>query len=398
MPQRVVSAATPVPTSPVPLDVSVYALKVLTQVGALSDAVDQIGSLMRDPQVGSDEWVSDLGNALAAIQEAHTALTKIVPPAAMKDIHRQALSGSQDCYDFTVQFVASIKANNSDDMIASLRLLESCDDKMAEAGDMMRTYTASLAAQPTAVATVQPAAKATAKPPTVTADQSAAIGTVSRNANLRQGPGTSYAVVGSLVAGDTITIVDKNPGGDWYKLDNGKWVAAFLVTLDERPDASAAPTPRASATKQPSATATPVNSAVSAFQSGGLGQPQSWWRAKYGAGVKSYGFVRYGVRDVMFSDDDKAAYIEISFDPPISAEEARSVGESLLPRDSVLQDTYSPPNREETLVGLYYSPSLAKQFASDDVWIESEPGQFIVLYDVYQEGVTRVIAASGNNP
>lgn len=56
-------------------------------------------------------------------------------------------------------------------------------------------------------------------------------GTVNRNANLRAGPGTTFAIAGSAPAGAKVTIIEKNAVGDWYKLDSGKWIAAFLVTL-----------------------------------------------------------------------------------------------------------------------------------------------------------------------
>ena len=59
-------------------------------------------------------------------------------------------------------------------------------------------------------------------------------GTVMRNANLRAGPGTLYASAGSPVQ-----IVATNAAGDWYKLDSGQWIAAFLVRLDTPPAASA---------------------------------------------------------------------------------------------------------------------------------------------------------------
>lgn len=56
-----------------------------------------------------------------------------------------------------------------------------------------------------------------------------ATATVARNANLRAGPGTNYAVVGGLKAGAAVTIVGSNATGDWYQLDGGQWIAAFLV-------------------------------------------------------------------------------------------------------------------------------------------------------------------------
>jgi len=53
--------------------------------------------------------------------------------------------------------------------------------------------------------------------------------TASEYAILRQGPGTTYEQVGLTLPGDPLPIVAQNVTGDWYQLDDGAWVAAFLV-------------------------------------------------------------------------------------------------------------------------------------------------------------------------
>jgi len=75
-------------------------------------------------------------------------------------------------------------------------------------------------------------------------------GTVSKGANLRSGPGTTYAIVGKATQGEAVTITDKNAAGDWYQLDTGEWIAAFLVTLDATPGATATPKATTMPTKQ----------------------------------------------------------------------------------------------------------------------------------------------------
>jgi hypothetical protein len=52
---------------------------------------------------------------------------------------------------------------------------------------------------------------------------------VNRGANLRQGPGTNYRIVGEVRAGQTLTVVDRNEAGDWLQLSDGKWISVFLV-------------------------------------------------------------------------------------------------------------------------------------------------------------------------
>ena len=53
--------------------------------------------------------------------------------------------------------------------------------------------------------------------------------TVISAANLRAGPGTNFAKVGSAQPQQTLTIVGCNEACDWYQLDTGEWIAAFLV-------------------------------------------------------------------------------------------------------------------------------------------------------------------------
>lgn len=53
--------------------------------------------------------------------------------------------------------------------------------------------------------------------------------TIITGANLRSGPGTLYPRVGGLVAGQVVTPVGQDETGTWYQLEDGNWVAAFLV-------------------------------------------------------------------------------------------------------------------------------------------------------------------------
>lgn len=52
---------------------------------------------------------------------------------------------------------------------------------------------------------------------------------VNRGANLRGGPGTTYPVVGGATAGQSVEVVGRSMAGDWLKLADGTWIAAFLV-------------------------------------------------------------------------------------------------------------------------------------------------------------------------
>jgi hypothetical protein len=109
-----------------------------------------------------------------------------------------------------------------------------------------------------------------------TSEPVATSATANRNANLRGGPGTTFPVVGSVRTGQVLTIAGQNAAGDWYQLEGGQWIAAFLV--DRAPSSTpvttttevqVSPTPGLSptATATPTPTPTLVGSAVVVIQS-----------------------------------------------------------------------------------------------------------------------------------
>ncbi|MBX3001621.1 MAG: SH3 domain-containing protein [Caldilineaceae bacterium] len=53
--------------------------------------------------------------------------------------------------------------------------------------------------------------------------------TVTSDANLRLGPGTTYNVAAGVTAGTVITLAGRNVTGTWYLLETGNWVSATLL-------------------------------------------------------------------------------------------------------------------------------------------------------------------------
>ena len=91
------------------------------------------------------------------------------------------------------------------------------------------------------------------------------------NANLRAGPGTTFARVGGVKAGAQLLLVGRSSDGAWFKTSTGSWIAAFLVegageslpVVEGDPAAPlAAPAPDSAV----AATPTPPAVAVSAVQ------------------------------------------------------------------------------------------------------------------------------------
>jgi endonuclease/exonuclease/phosphatase family metal-dependent hydrolase len=98
------------------------------------------------------------------------------------------------------------------------------------------------AASPTPFPTATPPPTATPRP---TVPPTPAIPTVLDSANLRSGPGTAYAVVGSAADGQPLIVDGRNAAGDWLHLAGGAWIAAFLVTNAPAglPEVAAPPAP-----------------------------------------------------------------------------------------------------------------------------------------------------------
>lgn len=114
--------------------------------------------------------------------------------------------------------------------------------------------------------------------------------TVNRNVNVREGPSTSYAVIGGASTGQQFSITGKNPVGDWWEIDYGGrkgWVYAQLVTATNTENIQVV-----TSIPPPPSTATPIpilgsdrNSAISLGQSAKVGDweitvlelyPHSW--------------------------------------------------------------------------------------------------------------------------
>lgn len=87
------------------------------------------------------------------------------------------------------------------------------------------------ATEPQPPAESQPTA--TAEPPTATPAPTNPEVVVISGINVRQGPGTQYAVIGAANAGERFPVTGKNQAGDWWQVNfNGQagWMFSQLVT------------------------------------------------------------------------------------------------------------------------------------------------------------------------
>ena len=99
----------------------------------------------------------------------------------------------------------------------------------------------------------------------------------------------------------------------------------------------------------------------------------------------------------MFAED-KIIHLEKSFgDDKPSLAQAREHAEDMIPSDAQLLETYSPQGLPELTVDLYMSEYL-KDRVAPGWFLGGEPGNFIVIFGVFDGQVPRIVVATGNNP
>ncbi len=91
------------------------------------------------------------------------------------------------------------------------------------------TWTPTAVPSPTATATLVSTATATMTSAATPDPCRALVPITNRNANLRTGPGTDYAIAGSMTACSSVQPGGRNDKGDWIQLHNKTWIAVFLL-------------------------------------------------------------------------------------------------------------------------------------------------------------------------
>jgi hypothetical protein len=135
---------------------------------------------------------------------------------------------------------------------------------------------------------------------------------------------------------------------------------------------------------------------ISNFQ--GLGSSSEEWNQYHQKGISSGGITSYDDDHFALTTyNDKINHLEIVWgdDKALSFDEAKAVASKYIPSDSQLEETYIP--REYRVVERYTSSSLAPNF-DDLAWLGSPPGEFIIIYRNYDQKVSSVVIALGNNP
>lgn len=144
------------------------------------------------------------------------------------------------------------------------------------------------------------------------------------------------------------------------------------------------------------------------YASAGLGLSRSDWERQHGMPTRKVGLTANYEGDkyyIIFADDN-VEHLEYTWGDKnaVSLDDARSKAKSLIPSDAKFVRTYVP--REARLVDLYFSESLKTRFQpvampsgeTDAPWIGGKPGEFLILYRLYNKRVTSFVVGIGNNP
>jgi uncharacterized protein YraI len=131
------------------------------------------------------------------------------------------------------------------------------------------TATATATAEVSPTATVSPTPTTEIEEPSDLPAEEAQI-LVESNVNVRAGPGTNYAILSALQAGDRARITGQNEAGDWWQIEidgASGWVLASLVTAENTADVPVIETPVPPPTPVPTPTPTPTPAAATGASS-----------------------------------------------------------------------------------------------------------------------------------
>lgn len=213
-----VTAVEPTATEPTsvdsPVDEQTYkdaVTPILKAMGAaLSGVQQQLEKWVARPALLEDAgWKADTQASIDGVRGVVDDLRGLTAPARFEPTHGQLLLASdhyENAMNLLEQALAELDVKKLDRAVDAMGL---GNDFVKRAQELWEGETGA-ASQPVA--------------PTAVSGPTAA-----KNGNVRAGPGTGFAVVGSVVQGSALKVTGRNEAGDWFQLADGGWIAAFLV-------------------------------------------------------------------------------------------------------------------------------------------------------------------------
>jgi hypothetical protein len=195
-----------------------FPLQMNAAVRAADQALERALALLAEPRYLEDGWREEMLNAVTLADLGYRQLEALIPPNDQQEKHDavvEALSGCQDLASFALQGINNLDKGPFNEIAARAKF---CRDKLE-------------------IATRAPgSAEARALPRSLEEVRQATRLTVTRDANLRGGPGTGYARVATAAPGEQFTVTGRSGKDDWLRIRGATvqeaWIAAFLVKVE----------------------------------------------------------------------------------------------------------------------------------------------------------------------
>lgn len=197
----------------------------------IQEGMDGLAPLLREPKLLDIAWRQRLTGYLTTIQLGYEHVEKLTPPTSLATMDEMFLSSTHDCYAITDYLAGGIDNSDPSTIAMAGSLIDSCNQQVIASTAMLQEMEDRAAPAGTDTAPQQATTSTTVAPSSATPESPSAptVPTANNVANLRQGPGIEHAILGTTQIGQELVVVGRNAAGDWYQLDNGVWIAAFLV-------------------------------------------------------------------------------------------------------------------------------------------------------------------------
>lgn len=195
-----------------------YTLRADGAVAVMREALDKLAALLASPRYMDDMWKSEAVNLATQVERDYRQLDGLTPPTDKEAQHVAIIGAVQECQTLTVYVFQGINNLDKGPFDQVRQRVEACRSKLR-------------------AATAPPGSIEEPSPPAVVQAPAREIrAQANRDANLRSGPGTNYAVAATARNGDTFTVVGRTARGDWLRVTSARvadaWIAAFLVQAD----------------------------------------------------------------------------------------------------------------------------------------------------------------------
>jgi hypothetical protein len=187
-------------------------------VKAVDQSLERVLGLLATPPYLDDSWREEIINAATLADLGYRQLEELTPPDVQREKYAAAVAALNECQDlasFVLKGISNLDKEPFDEVAARAAF---CRNKLE-------------------VATRAPgSAEARAMPESLEAARQTTRLTVTRDANLRGGPGTGYARIATAAPGDQFTVTARSTNGDWLLITGDKvkeaWIAAFLGKVE----------------------------------------------------------------------------------------------------------------------------------------------------------------------